>query len=281
MSETTEYKPRSRNAAILDRAFALVNSVPYQVSARWVFYRLLQEGFYSKKDDYKNQLLPALSDARHAFYKDWRPDTLADDTRAAVERGKGFSDERAWLQALAEGVKCNLDYWNGQHYYVECWYEARAMTDQFKYYTDYVTLRPMGGQPSIPYKWQTAKELERAAERYNVPVVVLYFGDLDRAGSIISDTVETDVRKWCDVGFDLIRAGLTAAQVTRYNVPENIEKPGDYQWEALSDEGARAIITEHVDQFVSHDYFSMTADREGAITRWARTKLAGIADSWN
>lgn len=281
MSDAPIYTPRSRNAAILDRAFELVNSVPYQVSARWVFYRLLQEGFYSKKDDYKNQLLPTLSDARHGFYKGWRPDTLADDTRAAVVRGDGFTDERSWLNALAAGVECNLDYWLGQPHYAECWYEARAMTDQFQYYTEHLTLRPMGGQPSIPYKWQIAKDLEKASRSYNVPIVVLYFGDLDEAGGIISDTVETDVRAWCDVDFRLIRAGLTAEQVARYNVPENIEKPGEYQWEALSDEGAREIITQHVDAFVSHDYFSKTAEREGVITEWARAKLTGIADSWN
>ena len=280
MSETVAYKPQRRNAAILDRAFELVNSVPYRVSARWVFYRLLQEGFYSKKDDYKNQLLPALSDARHAFYKDWRPDTLADDTRAAVVRGNGFRDEKAWLKALAAQVACNLDYWLKQPHYAECWYEARAMTDQFQYYTEHLTLRPMGGQPSIPYKWQIAKDLEQAAERYKVPIVVLYFGDLDQAGGIISDTVETDVRAWCAVDFTLIRAGLTVEQVAQYNVPENIEKPGEYQWEALSDEGARAIITQHVNRLVSHDYFSETAKREDAITDWARSKLAGIAESW-
>lgn len=281
MSDAPAYKPRQRNAEILDRAFELVNSVPYRVSARWVFYRLLQEGFYSKKDDYKNQLLPMLSEARHAFYKNWRPDTLADDTRAAVVRGDGFKDERAWLQALAAGVACNLDYWLGQPHYAECWYEARAMTDQFQYYTEHLTLRPMGGQPSIPYKWQIAKDLEQAAHLYRVPVVVLYFGDLDKAGGVISDTVEADVRKWCEVDFSLVRAGLTAEQVARYNVPENIEKPGEYQWEALSDEGAREIITQHVDAFVSHDYFSKTAEREGVITEWTRAKLAGIADSWN
>lgn len=61
------YKPHGKTARILDRAWELVQSVAYAVSMRWVFYRLLQAGYYSTKDDYKNKLTPALSDARPAF----------------------------------------------------------------------------------------------------------------------------------------------------------------------------------------------------------------------
>ncbi len=95
MSST--YTPRGETAKILDRAFELVNSVPYQVSARWLFYRLLQEGFYSTKQDYANKFLKAVSAARHAFYNGWRPDTLADETRESITGGAGWEDVKSWL----------------------------------------------------------------------------------------------------------------------------------------------------------------------------------------
>ncbi len=75
------YKPSAEGKYILDRAWCWVQSVPYQPSARWVFYRLLQDGTYSKKGDYRH-LLGILSKARKGFYDQWNPGTLADDTRA-------------------------------------------------------------------------------------------------------------------------------------------------------------------------------------------------------
>ena len=269
------YKPQPRTAAILDRAFDLVESVPYQVSARWLFYRLLQEGYYRTKDDYKNQFLKAVSAARHAFYKDWRPDTLADETREVIERGTGFTDGAAWLDAVAR-AKCNLDKWHCQPVYLECWYEARAMSDQFRHYTKHVTLRPMGGQPSIPYKWKAAKELEQAAQTYCKPLVILYFGDLDPAGQTISETVERDVVTWCSYPFTFVRCGLTPQQVRQYNVPQNIDKPGAYQWEALSDAGADAIITAALDRFLRRDAFLEVEEKEKGASRWLSTTLTSL-----
>jgi hypothetical protein len=274
-----EYKPQERTAQILDRAYELVKSVPYQVSARWLFYRLLQEGFYSTKQDYSNKFLKAISAARHAFYNDWRPDTLADETRESIAGGNGWENGAAWLEAVAR-AECELDKWYTQPVYLECWYEARAMTDQFRHYTNHVTLRPMGGQPSIPYKWQTAKHLERAARKYGNPLIVLYFGDLDPAGETIGEVVERDVREWCSASFQFIRCGLTTEQVQRYNVPENIEHPRAFQWEALTDDGAAEIITSNLNRFLRHDAFSVVEEKEQAVSAWLAGKLSSLASEW-
>lgn len=77
------YQPYGRTKIILDRAMGHIQSVPYQVSVRWVFYRLLQEGLYRDKKDYKN-LVQLTARARKDWYKDWNPQTLADDTREMV-----------------------------------------------------------------------------------------------------------------------------------------------------------------------------------------------------
>lgn len=274
-----DYTPQARTAQILDRAYELVDSVPYQVSARWLFYRLLQEGYYSTKQDYANKFLKAVSIARHAFYKDWRPDTLADETRESIPGGMGFENGRDWLMAVSR-MRCNLNKWYAQPVYLECWYEARAMTDQFRYYTENVTLRPMGGQPSIPYKWKTAKDLEEAADTYCKSIIVLYFGDLDPAGETISETIERDVRKWCNAKFEFIRCGLTTEQVARYNVPENIEHPNAYQWEALTDEAARDIITGNMERFLRHDAFEKVAERETKTSQWLKGTLADLLEGY-
>lgn len=277
---TNNYLPRKKNAEILRRALELVHSVDYSVSARWLFYRLLQEGFYSKKDDYKYKWLPAVSSARHAEYGGWYPDTLSDDTREGVIRGRGAADVQSWLNMVAERVVCNLDKWYNQENYVEIWFEARAMAEQFKHYTKYITLRPMAGQASIPFKYEIARDLDAVASRYGKPVTILYFGDLDPAGSTIAEVVERDVRKWCGVDFRFSNCGLTKAQAAEWSIPENPDKPGQFQWEALSDLGAKKIIQESTKPFISHAAFSDIEDMEKKVTRRARREWLDIAEAW-
>ena len=146
------YTPRAAQAAILDRAWDYVQSVPYRVSLRWLFYRLLQDGTYSDKDAYRNTFKSLLARARKEFYGGWRPDTLADETRTAVVRGLGYADAMDWLRGDMLRRGCKLDRWQAQPRYVEVWFEARAMQEQFTYYTEYIPLRPFGGDPSLDYK---------------------------------------------------------------------------------------------------------------------------------
>ncbi len=277
------YKPQKKTAAMLDRAWEMVDNAPYNVTARWLFYGLLQEGWYSTKSDYKNKFMKALSKARRSFYKKWRPNTLVDDTREAVIRGTGFSSVSHWLRSVPDYFPCQLDRWVTQEHYVELWFEARGMLHQFEYYTEHITLRPMGGQPSIDYKWEAAKALEAAAQRYNKPVVVLYFGDLDTGGEVISDVIERDVRSWCSVDLKFVRCGLTMEQVTKYGVPENFEKPGDYQWEALAgalEYAAEEIIDTSTEPFVRHDALSSFDGMEDEATDKLRDELKQLAKEW-
>ncbi len=265
MSKSEPYKPRPEAGAILDRAFELVQSVPYAVTARWLFYGLLQDATYPDKDSYKSKFLPLLSKARKLFFNGWRPDSLADDTRAAVVRGDGFPDENEWLDAIGR-ARCRLDKWMYQDNYLEIWFEAKAMRGQFEHFTRHITLRPFGGDPSIPYKWKIAKELEQAAESYENPIVVLYFGDLDPKGMTIPESALTDIRAWCKADFEFIRAGLNPGHEIKYGLPENPDKPGTYQWEALGHEAAEELITQAVNQFVSQGYFAHVEQEEREIT---------------
>jgi len=257
------YKPREKTRIILDRAFEMVQSVPYSVSSRWLFYKLLQEGYYSDKKHYKDRWNPAVSKARKNFYNDWTPYTLEDATRQAFILGDGFTGSpEAWLP---EHIKMIADVenhntasckWQYQNYYIELWFEARAMYKQFAYYTENIPLVPMGGQASIPYKWECAKRLESTDK----PVVVLYFGDLDKGGDDIAGAVEKDVTRWSDTSFEFIHCGLNLEQAKKYGIPEfekwdkkNKKWVTGFQWEALSDQGAREIITEATAQFISLD----------------------------
>ena len=253
-----------KQAEILDRAFDLVQSVPYRVSLRWLFYRLYQDGLYTSKEDYKSKFGPLLSRARHTLYKGWRPDTVEDETREAVVMTGGYSGAEAAFDGLGPrlfaAARVDIDHFYRQRKYIELWFEARAMAGQFQHYTRDIDLVPMAGQASIPFKWNLAKRLEAAAGRYGLPIVLLYFGDEDLAGHVIGETIRLDVARWCAVPFEFERCGLSIEQAKKYNVPESIEKKG-YQWEALDDAAAEEIITTAVEKYIDVDLID-EADEE-------------------
>ncbi len=248
--KSSDYRPNGKSRAILDRAWQHVHSIPYKATARWLFYRLLQDGLYKGKSDYTG-FLQLTSRARHNDWEGWQPDTLADDTRQAHEHAAGSKDLGEWLEGLRQGVRPPvLDHWYRQDNYVEAWFEAEAMHRQFEHYTRGMTLRPFKGMPSIEYKYRTAQSLSDSAERYGLPIIVLYFGDYDAAGLTIPETSVDDIRGWCDADFDFVRVGLNKGDGERLGIPENFEKPGTYQWEALPDGAAAELITSSVEELV-------------------------------
>lgn len=272
--KSDDYTPQGKQRVILDAAWELLQGVPYRVTARWLFYQLLQAGYYAGKGDYKNKFLQLLSRARHCQYGPWRPDSLEDDRREAIVRGDGFETPGDWLEAISQRASCQLSHWYGQDYYLEVWFEAAAMKSQFEYYTRNVTLRPFFGMPSIPYKWDIAKSLENASAEYGLPVVVLYFGDLDPAGETIPVTSAADIAGWCDVPFEFVRAGLNPGDEVRYRIPENFEHPGAYQWEALNDATAGEVITSAMAPYVDFDVMAQFENDAKAMTLQFRERAA-------
>jgi hypothetical protein len=249
---------------LLARALEVIHSVDYRVSLRWVFYRLLQEGYYSKKSDY-NRWVALSSRARKEFFDGWHPAILADETRGRVQRTGGEETVQDCVDSLISELNnfeasFFVDHFYHQDHYVEIWFEARAMAQQFEHYTDDIDLVPFAGHPSIPFKWNIAKHLEYVANRYGKDIIILYFGDYDYHGEVIIDSAQDDIWNWCETDFEVIRCGLTPEQARKYQVPENPAKPGEYQWEALSDEGAKEIIQACVSKYIDKDIITKLTD---------------------
>jgi hypothetical protein len=226
------WNPDPESIKLLDYAMAKIKSVPYKVSSRWAFYRVLQAGLIRDKKhitsfDY------LISRARKNFYGEWRPDTLIDSIRQTDFKGEQYV-----------GFWVELDSIPYQDYYVQLWFEAEAMHQQFEYFTqDYrVSLVPFRGDYSVPKKWEVAKKLEAMHAKYEKPIKILYYGDCDRKGFQILDAALKDIRAWCNVPFDLARVGLTEKQAKQFGLPENPDKPGSFQWEALEDDDAEKLI---------------------------------------
>jgi hypothetical protein len=291
------YNPREDTKIILEEAYKWIESVPYQVTARWVFYRLLQSGTYDDKAGYKH-LLGILSKARKEFYGQWRPWTLADDTRAPILmqreglytircRGWGMKDKEEWLEKLKDELNCPLDRWAEQPIYAEIWFEAAAMQGQFLHYADEnIPLLAFHGDVSIPEKWRAA---QRIAERFcelRKPVRIYYFGDLDPKGLMIPDSAWQDVYTWAlmvintrekglayHADFEFVRIGINEDQVAYLDIPENPERPGTYQWEGLADETARSLIFKANDELDMEAFLGVKSKEEEILSEFLSGEL--------
>lgn len=263
------YKPSPHVAEILDWCLQRVQGVPYRVTARWLFYRLVQErGF--QKSQYKN-LLKWTSNARKRFYNGWAPDTLADDTRTSHMRGCGYDSPEAWIDSFKR-ERCTLDKYAKQECIVEIWFEAEAMYSQFNHYTSpyHVTLRPFKGDASIDYKWRIAKDLE-ALSQYAKPIIILYFGNYDPKGLEIPKNAFKDIQAWCAQPFQFTRCGINKQHMTEFSLTENPEKPGAYQWEALSEAQAQQLILDNLERHWSLGAVKRVEEEEARATaRWVR-----------
>lgn len=281
MKKDMIYKPRQGQRDILDRAMGHIESVPYKVTARWLFYRLLQDSMFRGKDDYHAKFLPLTAKARKCFFEGWSPETLADDTRELVPGGNGYDSAMDWLSAVQRGLECNLTKWCDQDYYVEVWFEAAAMVGQFRYHTKELPLLAFHGDISIPQKWETAKRLEDASAAYGLPIVVLYFGDDDPKGHSIPMSALADIWEWCGVPFEFVRCALNEGDGVRFGIPENPEKPNCYQWEALSDEQAGGLIASFVGHYYDLDRLAGIEADEARITAKFRHEFQGLINNWD
>ncbi len=292
----TLYNPSTETEKLLNTALNHVQSVPYNVTARWVFYRLLQDGNFSQKSDYK-KLLGHLSKARKAFHGGWTPWTLADDTRAASVNGGGYDSGEDWLRGVKR-MECALDMWPSQERYVEVWFEASAMESQFRHYVnENISVLAFHGDVSIPEKWRSAQRIARRFYNDHKPVTVLYYGDLDDKGIQIPISAERDVyqfvahamrqdlipaaaeREFRDFsdGWEFTRVGLNEEQIDQYQVPENPERPGTYQWEGIEDDAAQELI-EIANSYISLEDFEGVEETQRKITRKFRDHLDNIGD---
>ncbi|MBA7589740.1 hypothetical protein ES708_31829 [subsurface metagenome] len=161
------------------------------------------------------------------------------------------------------------------------------MQGQFLHYAnENMPLLAFRGDISIPEKWRSA---ERLAERYQdlgAPIHIYYFGDYDPKGLLIPTSAWRDIQAWT-IGIlnsrgltklevleslNFHRVGINENQIEELRLPENPERPGTYQWEALDDNQARQLI-DSANELLEMDRFTEIEEDEETITDRFKKKL--------
>jgi len=274
----------SRNwAEMFEWVLQEIQALPYRPGLRWAFYRSMEKFQLSKSDwkAFKNNL----ARRRKNFADGWAPDTLTDTVRTVSYHGHGPDSWDEYRQQLIERApKAGL--WTDPELsqYVECWFEAEAMTQQFEHYLGEpyrITLRPFRGDYTLSPKWNTASEI-RVMAGLGKSIVILYFGDADFKGSQIPFSALRDVEAWSGVKVDFVVGGLTGDQAKQLGLPENFERPGEWQWEALSDQQAQEIILETLQEKVDVQELQAAIRRaEQRSKKWLTATAQALSPSKN
>ena len=239
----SDYKPNARTAEILDAAMGYIESVEYKVGVRWIFYRLLQDGYLTSKDDYA-KLIGWASKARKRFYRGWHPDTLVDEGRSISKSDDPF-DRGDVISNLHRHAWIEPDLFQSQPAVPFLVFEAATMAGQFEHFAPWADKCALRGDASIPHKWNIAKRCDYLALGGS-PVHILYFGDLDTKGLQIPESAMGDIREWVDPTTEMrfTRCGINLGHAERFGLPEKSLKPGTYEWESLTSADAGNLIRE-------------------------------------
>lgn len=239
----TKGSRNKKTIKILDFCMTKIKELPYQVTLRYLYYQCVQNGLIAKKKKNYDAFGSLLSRARKEFWQGWHPAILVDEARQYA-----FHGELGYSMPYVE-----LDVVKHQSHYLQVWFEAQAMYQQFLRYVFQpyrISIIPFKGQATIKPKWDLAKKLERIYQKYEKPIVILYFGDYDKYGIEIPENALKDIRKWCNVPFEFERVGLNFSHVQKYSLPQQPDKPNSYQWEALTDPQAKELITEAIEKYL-------------------------------
>jgi hypothetical protein len=215
------------------------------MTLRHLFYLLVSSGTVQPtKNGYKN-LSRIITTARERGEVDY--ESLVDGLRSSI-KPSSWSGLEDFADTVAAAYR--KDFWEAQADYVELWFEKDAIVGVVEDITEKydVKVRPLRGQASATFMYQTAKELARIKK----PIHIYYAGDHDPSGYSVEDSALTrllemlqsnfgktyddlkDNFRWHRIGFnasDFKAHGIRALDVKR-NDPNHAKFVAQYGTEA-------------------------------------------------
>lgn len=169
-----------------------------------------------------------------------------------------------------------------------CQGEKLKLLGQFLHYAnENLPLLAFHGDISIPEKWRTAERLAGRYKTLKKPIHIYYFGDFDPKGLIIPLSAWHDIETWArallinqgikpeKLGEILhyYRIGINEEHIKQLAIPENPERPGTYQWEALDDDPAAYLIEQANELLDLGNALARVKEQEKEIAERLKAKL--------
>jgi hypothetical protein len=194
----------------------------------------------------------------------------------------GFADGTGLAWSIRDSVRSfDVDPLTAQPHPVILWCEAAGMLAQLKrvgapYGVDAIA---GGGFDSVSDKWRIVQLVRQAG----VPFEVLHIGDLDQHGESIFEVLSEDVPAFDEHegNISFSRIAVTPEQIARYNLPEDFDKPGIIQAEALPPDVLAAIVDAAIRERLDLELVDETRRRSAEIRADFESKLraAGLWDA--
>lgn len=226
-------------------------------SGRFLFYELEQRGLAAKPS----------------------PDDMRPNKRRSIGWPPGEQDVIDALTRLRENGAVPWEWITDDTRHVAEWQHAATVADYLADRLDEATINPWGGEPPLILceSRATAGVLERVASAYCCPIsgrsgqvaghlhtrvapllrverLVLYLGDLDKAGGDIERNTRGVLERAADREIDWERLGITHEQVEERNIEaiwkvDGRDRTGRWAWEAeaLTQAGLIALVREKLD----------------------------------
>lgn len=225
-----KFSPESEQK--IEQMVAIVDEYRAQglrMTARQLYYQFVSRDLCPNQPAEYKKLTALLTDARYAGLVDW--DAIEDRGRTPNTPAE-WSTPASLIESALRAYR--LPRWEGQDYYVELWVEKQALAGVLEplAFEHHVTLMVNKG-------YSSASAMKESAERIKGEIgldddgnserqaVILYLGDHDPSGEDMVRDIRERLKEFGLLDIDVLKIGLTMAQVRQYNPPPNPAKVTD------------------------------------------------------
>lgn len=237
----------------------------HPMTLRNLYYRAVVESLVEKSDAGYDTVGRLVLEMRRASRLPWS--WIHDGTRR-VRCPTAWADLDHRIRHCVTTYR--RDIWAEQPSVVQVWVESGSLASVLEETTGawIVPLAPCNGQPSATFVWQLGTELADETR----PVHILYVGDYDRAGMLISDRVPRELREHApDLDLRFTRLAVNADQIRNRQLPTHAAKPKDLAagWvgecceaEAIPIAQMRELVDDAIRDLVDLDALAETQESE-------------------
>lgn len=189
------------------------------LTLRQIYYQLVSKLIIENKKTEYVMLSKLLSEARIKGQIDWN---VIEDRARSFKRNSGYYDNKHFItnefEYFLKDYKRNL--LQSQSKYIEIWIEKDALSSLFnrvckKYCINLVVCK---GFSSITFLNNYKTRLNYYTDKQPV---ILYFGDLDPSGLMITESIKKTLTSKLNINVIVNRIALSQAHVEKYHLPNN------------------------------------------------------------